>query len=382
MKPLAPWFAESDLFGKLRHRERPYDDFARQPLLPNKLSQLGPGLAAADVDGDGKEDLFLGGAAGYPGQLQLRTGKTITEPFEADRESEDMTPLFFDANGDGHFDLYVVSGGVECEPGDGVLRDRLYLGDDKGGFARAENTLPDLRDSGGAAAACDFDHDGDWDLFIGGRSIPGRYPLSPQSRLLVNQGGRFEDRTPNALKETGMVTDVLWSDADGDGWEDLLLTREWGPVSIFRNDNGQLTEAQESGVQELSGWWSNITSGDIDNDGDTDYAVMNAGLNTKYHASREQPTLLYYGDFEKTGRMRLVEAEFEDETLFPIRGKSCSTNAMPHLANEFQTFHEFATASLEAIYQPESLNAAHRFEANTLESGILINNGKGKFIFQ
>ena len=377
-----PWFVKSDSFGKLRHRERPFDDFERQPLLPNKLSQLGPGLAMADVDGDGLEDLFLGGAAGSPGQLQLRKGAIITQPFETDRECEDMTPLFFDANGDGHLDLFVISGGVECEPGDAVLRDRLYLGDGKGGFGKSANALPDLRDSGGAAAASDFDQDGDMDVFVGGRSIPGRYPLSPKNRLLVNQRGQFEDHTPGDLQETGMVTCALWSDVNADGWEDLLLTHEWGLVRVFINKAGELTESQDTGIGDLLGWWSGIAAGDIDGDGDMDCAVMNTGLNTKYHASREKPSLLYYGDFENTGRMRLVEAEFEDDTLFPIRGKSCSTNAMPYLKNEFQTFRDFAAASLETIYQPERLNSAHRFEANTLESGILVNDGKGRFQFQ
>jgi enediyne biosynthesis protein E4 len=372
-------FARTERFSTLRHRERPYDDFARQPLLPNKLSQLGPGLAMADVDGDGAADLFLGGAAGFAGQLQLHSGKTMTSPFEADQESEDIAAAFFDANGDGHTDLFVVSGGVECEPGDVVLRDRLYLGDGKGGFVRHVQELPDLRHSGGSVAVSDFDQDGDMDLFVGGRTIPGRYPLAPESHLLVNESGAFEDRP---LRGAGMVTDALWSDVDGDGWQDLLIAHEWGPVRVYSNREGQLEESEITGVQELLGWWSAIAAGDIDHDGDVDYAIMNTGLNTKYHASREQPALLYYGDFENTGRMRLVEAEFEDETLFPIRGKSCSTNAMPHLANKFHTYQDFAAASLETIYLPEQLSSAHRFEANTLESGLLINDGKGSFTFR
>lgn len=380
-----PLFAEAADAIPLRHEERPFDDFARQPLLPNKLSQLGPGLAVADADGNGEDDLFLGGAAGFPGQLLLRgpNGKTnvITDPFTADKESEDMGALFFDANGDGHVDLYVVSGGVECEANDVTLRDRLYLGDGMGGFARAANLLPDLRDSGGAIAAADFDRDGDIDIFVGGRSIPGAYPLTPTNRLLLNKQGRFQDQASERLRETGLVTSALWSDVDGDGWLDLLLAHEWGPVEVFHNRQGALVESRETGIESLSGWWNSIAAGDVDHDGDMDYAVMNAGLNTKYHASPEKPALLYYGDFEGDGRMYLVEAEFENETLFPLRGRSCSSRAMPHLENKFATFQGFAAATLEEVYPEEALQSSHRFSATTLESGILINDGTGKFAF-
>ncbi len=386
-KPTKPevqtWFTKSDLFGDLRHRELLFDDFERQPLLPNQLSQLGPGIAMADVNGDGLEDLYLSGAAGLSGSLHLRNGSPIAlQSFAPTHASEDMTPLFFDANGDGHTDLYVVSGGVECEPGAEVLRDRLYRGNGAGRFIRDSRALPDLRDSGGAAAAADFDQDGDIDLFVGGRVIPGQYPLSPKSRLLVNDGGRFTDQTPASLLERGMVTATLWVEVNGDKGVDLVVAFEWGPIRVFRNHQGNLTESLNTGITDLLGWWNGLAAGDVDGDGDMDLAATNVGLNTKYHASKEHPALLYYGDFENSGRMRLVEAEFEDETLFPIRGKSCSTAAMPHLAHHFPTFQEFAAASLERIYRPDALTNAHRFEANTLDSGIFLNDGKGAFVFR
>ncbi len=370
----------------LRHEERHYDDFYRQPLLPNKLSQLGPGLAVADVDGNGWEDLYLGGAAGFSGQLLLRhpNGKTdiVSAPFIQDKDHEDMAPLFFDANGDGHVDLYVASGGVECEPGAYILRDRLYLGDGSGGFTQAIDALPDLRDSAAAAAAADFDRDGDVDVFVGGRSIPGSYPLSPTNRLLINRGGSFESQPETAVASTGLVTSALWSDVDGDSWLDLLLAHEWGPIKVFLNREGRLEESRDTGIDHLTGWWNSITPGDVDRDGDMDYAVMNAGLNTKYHASADQPALLYYGDFEGDGRMHLVEAEFENETLFPMRGRSCSSHAMPHLKDKFPSYQGFALASLSEVFPQSALDSSHRFAATTLESGVLLNDGVGRFTFQ
>ena len=387
-------FARSKTLQSVTHRETPYDDFARQPLLPNKLSQLGPGMAWGDVDGDGDDDLYFGGAASRAGALYINEGKGkfvwskgLLQPFRDDRASEDMAPLLFDADGDGDLDLYVTSGGVECEPGDEVLRDRLYLNNGKGIFRKAPaGSLPDLRDSGSVAAACDFDRDGDLDLFVGSRVIPGSYPLSPDSRLLRNEGGKFTDVTDQlapSLKQTGLVTGAVWSDADGDGWLDLLVTHEWGPVKLYRNHEGRLVdETQPAGLADRLGWWNSIAARDLDADGDVDYVVTNFGLNTKYHASKEKPTVIYYGDFDQSGTMRLVESEFEDDTLYPIRGRSCSTRAMPFLADRFTSFHDFALADLQTIYTPERLADAHKFEVNTLESGLLINDGKGRFEFR
>lgn len=381
------------------HRERPFNDFQRQPLLPNKLSQLGPGMAWGDVDRDGDDDLYLGGAADQTGQLVTQHGGEHTkqsefslagnrsDPFAEHASCEDMASLFFDAEQDGDLDLYVASGGVECEPDAAVLKDRLYLNHGNGEFSKApEGSLPDLRDSSSCVTACDFDRDNDLDLFVGSRSIPGKYPLFPRSRLLRNDQGNFTDVTERVapeLLETGLVTSALWSDVDLDGWLDLLVTHEWGPIKIYKNEQGQLANhMQEAGLHELLGWWNGIAARDIDGDGDIDYAVTNFGWNTKYHASAEVPALLYYGDFERNGKMRLVEAEYEDETLFPIRGKSCSTRAMPHLVDKFASYRDFAMASLQEIYTPDCLGEAHRYAATTLSSGLLINDGSGRFSFR
>ncbi len=390
-----PMFVPSESLAGVRHKERTFDDFALQPLLPWKLSQLGPGLACGDVDGDGDDDLFIGGAAGEAGRLYVNQGNGqfswsldlgLLQPFHQDAACEDLAALFVDVDGDQTLDLFVSSGGVECPAGDTLLRDRLYLNDGAGLFTKMDGVLPDVRDSGAAAAAADFDRDGDVDLFVGGRVIPGQYPLVPSSRLLRNDGDALHDVTGElavGLEKSGLVTSALWSDVDDDGWLDLLITHEWGPVKLYRNQGGTLVDAtSQAGLAERLGWWNSIAGRDVDNDGDIDYVVLNFGFNTKYHASSEKPTLLYYGDFEGNGKKSLVEAEYEAEKLFPIRGRSCSSGAMPSLAERFTSYRDFALAELEDIYTQQCLADALRLECNTLDSGVLLNDGKGHFEFR
>ena len=384
-------FRRGKQFEKVRHRERDYDDFEREPLLPWKLSQLGPGIAVGDVNGDGLEDLYLGGAAGQAGVLCLHQPngqfRTVSQTcFEEDLASEDMGALFFDADGDGDLDLYVVSGGVECEPGDNVLRDRLYLNDGQGHFTKAPaGTLPDCRDSGSVVAAADFDRDGDLDLFVGGRCVPGQYPRTPDSRLLRNDGGRFVDVTDEVapgLRKSGLVTSAIWSDANGDGWLDLLVTHEWGPVKLYLNRQGRLQDAtREAGLADKLSWWNGIAARDLDGDGDIDYVVTSFGLNTKYRASAQRPVVAFYGEFEQPGRNQLIEAYYEGETLYPLRGRGSALAAMPSLAGRFTNFQTFASATLDDVYGARRLAAAQRFEINTLESAVLLNDGRGHFTF-
>lgn len=382
------WF-EGSVVDAYRHQEADFDDFKQQPLLPNRLSRLGPATAVSDFDSDGDEDIFAGGPAGQPGTFLVNDGQgnylARTSPaLVADAASEDLGVLFLDIDGDDDEDLYVVSGGVEVGS-KGELVDRLYLNED-GQFQRTHDLAPNVSISGSVVAANDFDRDGDLDLFVGGRVVQGQYPLSPGSRLLKNEGGRLVDATqslaPNLLA-TGMVSGGLWSDIDSDGWDDLILVGEWHPVRVFHNREGKLVERTESTeTDSIMGWFNGISGRDLDGDQDIDFVVSNFGLNTKYHASTDHPALLYYGDFENRGRMRLVEAEYENNTLFPIRGKSCSTHAMPFLSKSFTTYREFATADLQSLYSQDCLDTAHRFSATELQSGVLVNEGNFKFRFQ
>ena len=371
------------------HQETDFDDFQREPLLPNKLSQLGPGVAWGDVNQDGRFDCYVGGAAGQAGAMFVQTAagkfkRVSGGPWQSHERSEDMGVVFLDADSDGDQDLYVVSGGVEYDAGDPALQDRLYLNDGRGNFRDATaEALPEMQDSGSCAVACDFDRDGDLDLFVGSRVIPGRWPLAPRSHLLRNEGGRFRDVTEELapeLEQIGLVTGAVWSDCNSDGWSDFLLSIEWGPITLFLNKEGRLSNHTEAaGLSADDGWWNSIAAGDIDNDGDMDYVAMNIGLNTKYHASKDKPAQLFVRNFDGNGRLDLVEAEWEGDTCFPIRGRSCSSQAIPFIKDKFASYHDFAIAALEDIYTPEALDQSLRLEAHRLESVLLVNHGDATF---
>ena len=371
--------SNSILPADLKHTEVEFDDFQRQPLIPNKYSQLGPGQAWGDIDGDGDADCFLGGGRGFAGQLLINENGQLavksSPAIEAHQDAEDMGALFFDADGDGDEDLYVVSGGVEEDKGSANYQDRLFLNDGAGQFADVTaEWLPEIRASGSCATAADFDRDGDLDLFVGGRIVPGEYPSAPKSFLLVNQGDRFEnqiDEVTSDLESLGMVTAGLWTDVNNDGWTDLMVCYEWGPVRLFLNERGQLQdESAASGLQSYLGWFNSICGGDIDGDGDTDYVVGNFGLNTKYYATPDKPELLYYGGFGDGGQKRIVEAKFEAGVCLPRRGLGCTSNAIPMIKTALPTYHEFAMSPLQDIYR---LEGAEKFEANELKSLVLIN---------
>ena len=386
-------FAVPVLVKGVAQREMRYNDFAKQPLLPHKLSQMGRATAWADIDGDGDQDLIHGGSAKYAGGLFRNDGggkltPIPTKALEGDKEAEDAAAEFFDADGDGDVDLYVASGSYENEVDSPQLRDRLYLNDGSGGFSKAvEGAIPKLFDVGSCVESCDFDGDGDLDLFVGSRVIPGQYPLPATSRLLVNEsekGGAVKFiESDQPFEKVGMVTDAIWADLTGDELADLAICQEWGPVRLFENVGGKLVEKTEgSGMESVTGWWTRLAAADIDGDGDLDLAAGNFGHNTKYHASKEKPALLYYGDLIDDGKLSLIEAEFENDVLFPVRGKSCSTRAMPKLADKFKTFHDFAGSALDEIYSKTRIEAAKRFSCNTLESGYFVNQGGGKFEFR
>ena len=385
---------DSGGLASVRHREKFFDDFKREKLLPNKLSQLGPGVSWADIDGDGDDDVYIGGASGFPGRVFVNNGSGSFANrsqlvFKNDAGHEDMGSIFIDPDSDGDLDLFVVSGGVECGPGDKILQDRLYINDGYGNFARATyGLIPKINVSGGIVTAADINRDGSVELFIGGRVIPGRYPESPRSYILQNTGRKFIDATEKIapeIKKAGMVTSAIFSDVDNDNWPDLLVTYEWGPVRFFHNEAGILYDrTSDVGMAGRNGWFNSISGGDIDNDGDTDFIIGNTGYNTKYKASIDNPEILFYGDFEGSGRKHIVEAKFEEDVCFPRRGLGCSSGAMPMIKEKFPTYHDFAVSSIEDIYSDDLLGLAEKFEINELASAILINqtNAQGDISFE
>jgi hypothetical protein len=386
-QPTLTWFTPSQGLAIIRHDEVVYDDFARQPLLPWKLSQSGPGIAWGDADGDGHDDFYVGGSAGHPGGLYTGDGHGTFQPAPQtafSSSADEMAPLFLDANGDGFQDLFVVTGGVECEPDSEDLCDRLYFNDRTGRYVPAPaDAIPDLRESGSTCVAADFDRDGDLDLFIGGHVIPGQYPRAPSSRLLRNDGGKYTDATDAlaaGLSTAGIVTSAVWSDTDNDGWLDLLVATEWGPVRLFHNQDKRLIErTHEAGLTRHSGWWKSIAPGDIDHDGDIDFIVGNLGLNTRYRPGPDEPNLLYYGDFAGDGHPQIIEAKKTQSGLIPLRGKSAMAKIIPGLNDRYPTHHLYASAMLTDIVGKELLESALKLEANIAASGILLNDGKGVF---
>lgn len=372
------------------HRSKSYDDFDQELLLPHKLSEFGPYLAVADVNLDGLEDFFVGGTAGNEAVLYLQnTNGTFTENRQTawanDRDFEDQRSIFFDADQDGDPDLYVVSGSNEFT-GQYHYQDRLYLNDGKGAFQRATDALPRITASGMAVDAADFDGDGDLDLAVGGRVVPGRYPTTPRSYLLENKQGKFTDVTEQfapELQQAGMVTDLEWTDYDQDGDPDLMVVGEWMPVVVFENEGGQLKklDVAMAGLAHTAGWWFSLTAGDVDGDGDPDYLLGNLGENNKYHPKAERPLHIYYDDFDKNGSGDIVLSKAEAGTLYPVRGRECSSQQMPFIADKFPDFKSFAAADLETIYTTEQLAEALHLQVEEFRSGVLINEGGGRFRF-
>jgi hypothetical protein len=382
-------FVESASTRGLKHTNllRPYDEFIGQRLLPRRLNGQGPALASADVNGDGTADVFVTGSAGQSGRLFFASSDgsftpAPEQPWSSAMEADDTGALFLDVNGDKHPDLFVSAGGVQKPRGDALHRDRLYLNDGRGRFSEAPaGILPADGESTSAVAAADFNGDGRTDLFVGGRTVPGRYPETPRSFLYRNTGGKFVDVTDEVapgLREIGLVTAALWSDVDGDQRPDLLVATEWGPVVLYKNNGQALAPIA---LTTATGWWSALAVADVNGDGRLDVVGGNAGLNTKYRASAEQPTELYAGDFDGSGRSHLIEAQVEDGKLVPVRGRSKLAYSFPWLSKKFPTYKAFASASLAQIFGPDKLAGVKRYAATELASGVFLQQADGSFRF-
>ncbi|WP_405295564.1 VCBS repeat-containing protein [Algibacter sp. Ld11] len=363
-----------------KHKENSYDDFENQILLPHKLSQNGPCIAVSDINNDGLEDFFVGGAGNQAGQIYIQNanGKFYQKnqtSFLSDAKHEDVGALFFDSDGDSNLDLYVVSGGNEFNYNSSNYQDRLYLNDGKGNFKNS-NKLPDLTESGSCVLPIDFDEDGDFDLFIGGRLIPNKYPSAPKSFLLENNNGTFEDVTQKiapTLSNIGMVTSATWNDIDGDSTKELILVGEWMPITILKKKGQQFINATESfKLNDTNGWWNKIVATDIDKDGDTDFILGNLGLNYKFKASAEKPFIVYANDFDSNGTNDIFLTQHYKNRQVPVRGKQCSSQQLPQISKKFKTYQEFAKADIQDILP--NVNEALKHEVQLFESIILENN--------
>jgi hypothetical protein len=372
-----------------RHHENDFVDFDRERLIPKMLSTEGPFMAVADVNGDGLDDAFIGGAKEQAGELliQQRDGRFMKSNlglFEQDRVSEDLGAIFFDANGDGHRDLYVVSGGNEFSDGAPALQDRLYLNDGRGTLRKASGHLPPESVSGSRAAAADFDGDGDIDLFVGGRVVPWRYGLDPVSTLLRNDGrGRFTDVTEQLAPElarVGMVTDALWQDVDGDRRPDLVVVGEWMPITIFRNaGGGKLQKLSTRGLEKSHGWWNRVIAGDFTGDGRVDFVVGNLGLNSRLRASENEPVTMHVKDFDGNGFVEQIVSCYNQGESFPLPLRDDLIKALPFLKTRYLNYKDYARQTVADIFPPRELADAVVKKAYTFATSLVRNNGDGSF---
>jgi hypothetical protein len=370
----------------------PADEFSRQRLLPRRIGMSGPAVAVADVNGDGVADVFVSGTGGQAGVLYLGQGDGTfkpapEQPWADAKDSDDVGAVFFDATGSGHPDLFITCGGVRHDRGDPALNGRLYLNDGHGRFTPAPaGSVPSTGESTSVVAAADFEGTGKVGLFLGGRVVPGHWPAAPRSFLFRNVGGKFVDVTDElapGLRDIGMVTAAVWADIDHDGRPDLVLATEWGPIVYFHNNgHGFDNWTERAGLSQRTGWWSALAVADLDGSGRLDIIAGNAGLNTKYHAGAGAPTVVLAGDLDGSGKDQVVEAQYEDGKLYPVRGRSKLAYVFPWIRKKFPTYEAYAHATIADIFPAEHLAKAHRYEANELASGVYAQRADGTFEFR
>jgi len=373
--------------SQVLHRENAFDDFSKQVLLPYKLSYSGPVLCVGDVNGDKKEDFFLGGSAGESAILFIQNSRgTFDEgnsgAWSQDFASEDTDAKFIDLDQDGDLDLLVGSGGNEFDLNDIRLKDRLYINNGKGIFNKDLTSLPEYTVSTSCIEPYDFDNDGDIDLFVGGRLIPGKYPYPANSYLLENIGGKFHDITKEKaphLENLGLVTSAKWTDHNMDGRTDLVVVGEWVPITLFtQSGNGTFQKQQVNGLENSDGWYYEVQVADIDDDGDEDYIVGNLGMNYSYKASYENPLEIFSDDFDRNGTNDIVLSYTYDGQLFPIVGRERAVKQLPNLAKRYESYELFSKATLQKIYGESITNALH-LKAYSFSSYYIENLGDNSF---
>ncbi|TAG42428.1 MAG: RNA-binding protein, partial [Cytophagia bacterium] len=399
--------AVNNLFTDITHsvgvqylnRDLDFNDFNEQILLPHKLSEYGPAIASGDIDGNGLDDLIVGGSGDSQASflMQQKNGQFIPKllPFNMGsdaRRPENSGILLFDADKDGDLDLYLASGSSQYLANTKNYQDQFYTNDGKGNFTFNETAFPKNYTSKSCVKAADIDKDGDLDLFIGGRVIPGKYPMPVSSFIYRNdtKNGRlqFTDITQSIapeLSNIGLTCDALWSDFNNDGAVDLIIAGEWMPIQFFKNMGGKFKNTNAlSGISSESGWWNSITGGDFDNDGDIDYMAGNLGMNSFYRASNSFPVSIYAKDFDKNNRLDIITTVFlPDENgkrkEYPAQNRDEQTEQIPSLKKRFLTYKEFGKARFEDIFTKEELKDAYKLQANNFASSYIENLGDGKF---
>lgn len=369
-----------------KHEEDLFDDFDQERLLWRQISREGPALAVADVDNDGNEDIFTGGARGQAATIYLHKGNgklqaTRNDSFFQDASLEDTAAAFFDADGDGDPDLVVGSGGnVAGERG--VYTTRLYLNDGKGNFTKSAALLPSSYSNVSVIEPYDFDNDGDIDLFVGARSVPGVYGVNPQHLLLLNDGrGNFTDGTERYaydLKNAGMITDAKWADIDGDGRKDLVTVSDWGAPLILRNSGRRLNKFSTS-LDSLGGWWKAVEAVDLDGDGDQDLVLGNAGTNIPYPGTRDKPVKLWINDFDANGTIEQITTTHEGNGDFPIHMRREMTTQLPSLKKQNLKAADYSKRTIQELFEPGVVNNSLVRTVDMTESVVAINEGNGKF---
>lgn len=375
-----------------RHKENDFVDFKGETLLPYMLSRMGPALAGGDVNGDGLDDVFIGGAIGQPAQLFIQKANNRFEksagPWAADAASEDVQAQFFDADGDGDLDLYVVSGGNEYDADAPEYQDRLYINDGKGNFARSTDALPVMLHSKLALAIADFDRDGDLDIWVGGMYVPGAFPTAARSYLLRNDSKtgsvKFTDITDQYpfLMTPGAVTAAAWADINGDGYPELILAGDWMPVQIIANNKGTLSPGTVQLPSAMNGWWRSVTPADIDGDGDIDLVLGNAGLNLPFKVNEKEPMELYTTDIDQNGTLDPILTYYIGGKSYPAASRDELLEQVVPLRKKFVYYKDYADKTVLEIIPPARQKKMTRHLVNNLQSGILWNEGNQSWRFE